>query len=424
MASSATKLPPIPPEAPRLRLYVLDDDDIEPATQRPNVSTGSILDPGDSSETEITRLPCWGDIPMSAITSLKPLGRLTVRQVYEQHLLESRRKRLAKRTIEGELTTVLSRWEEFGSSSPKRWFVDQFNEPDFEPLGEPVENPPIGWITKQDLERFVSAQIEDGYPVGSIPSTVASLCAWFQELRPRSAGGLGAMYIVPRIKSKDLPIEPKRMPEWSEIEALWKHSSTEYRALIAFVLLLGFRCSDVQSLTFDAFSDDGETCSWMVQKSRRKRPHPQHFPVHPCLQSWMTSLRKKCSRGKLFKTEARPFQFVRDEMDFRKRWRINLTKAGLSERTTTHSGHHVEWLTLHALRRKCNEIFQDHHAGAGAWLLGHSIAGKDSSAAGKDSFSSSVNERHYTRVYQPLPSVREAILSAPIPEWLWLNRRR
>lgn len=420
MQSTATQMPPKPPDSPRLKLFVIEDDiedRMKPVTtsqQRGAMPdrTGSILEtrsPTTAIETE--RLPCWGEFPDSCLDSLKPLGRLTVRQVYEQHLLADRKKRLSPKTVVNEQTTVISRWEEFGTASPKRWFVDAFNEPDYEPLGEPVENPPIGWITKQDLERFVTAQLDDGYPIGSIPSTIASLCAWFQELRPRAAGGLGALYVVPRIKSTELPVCPKRMPEWDEIEALWQKSPMEFRAVIAFVLLLGWRCSDVQSVTFESFSEGFETCSWVVSKSRRKRPHPQHFPIHPCLRAWLTKLQKKFARGKGWR-EVRPFQFTRDECEFRDAWRKHLKSAGLSDRKTNHAGAEIEWLTLHALRRKCNEIYQDHHAGAGEWLLGHSISGKDSTT-------SSVNAHHYTRVYEPLPKVKEAILTAPIPAWLW-----
>lgn len=390
---------------PQLRLIVNEDDirDTAPVAPPGLISSQQIPPPPVSRFTAEEMRPEWGDVSPSVLESLKPLGRLTVREIYERHLFESRKRRLSARTIEAEKTTVLSRWEEFGTSSPKRWFVDQFGEADFETVGEPAANPPVGWITREDLERFVDAQLEDGYAAGSIPSTIATLCSWFNELRPRSLGGLGALYVVPRMKSAEIPIAPKRMPEWPEIQRLWKVCDRELRAVIAYVLLLGWRNSDVQAVTFESFTERFETCLWVVMKSRRKRPYPQYFPIHPCIRAWLKTLSKSASR---------PFQFLRSENDFRQRWRSALSAAGLSDKKAAHGGNQYEWLTLHALRRKCNEIFQDHHQGAGAWLLGHSISGKESTP---------VNDRHYSRVYQPLPSVKEAILSVVVPDWLWPN---
>jgi hypothetical protein len=334
-----------------------------------------------------------------------------LRDFYSEHLFATRKRRgLSPRTLDNDYS-VIARWEEHGGSAPKRWFRDDWGEPDFELLGEEIANPPIGWITSADLERFADRMTEEGLAATTVQSTFMALSPIFNAMRPRSLGGLGAVFVVPKMSLGSLALKPKRIPTADQLAKLWKACDSAiwpqcgslsaadwHRGLIVWATLLGWRSSDLQSVEWSAIPEDLSEVAWTPQKTRRKKPYPQLFPIPELLRSWLTRLRQA--------GETKVFPRLGCETVFRDHWRTLLRAAGLSDPVLTACGDSVEWLTLHALRRACNVRFHDHdQARAGHWLL-HCDAG------------SHVNSRHYTRVYQPDEAVKRAVLTLPTPEWM------
>lgn len=358
-------------------------------------------------------------VPAECLESLRPLGRMGLRDFYSEQLFASRKRRgLSARTLDNDYS-VISRWEEHGGSAPKRWYRDDWGEPEFELLGQEIADPPIGWITSGDLERFADRMSEDGLAAATIQSTFMALSPIFNAMRPRSQGGLGAVFVVPKMSLGSLALKPKRIPTSEQLAKLWKACDSAkwpvfsarsddpqsslsaadwHRGLIVWAMLLGWRSSDLQSVEWSAVSDDLSEVAWTPQKTRRKKPYPQLFPIPDLLRVWLTRLRQS--------GEQRIFPRLLCETVFRDQWRLLLRSAGVSDPIQTACGDSVEWLTLHALRRACNVRFHDHdQSRAGHWLL-HCDAG------------SHVNSRHYTRVYQPDEAVKRAVLTLPVPEWM------
>lgn len=347
-------------------------------------------------------------VPAESLDCLPPLGRLTLREVYERHLKAGDVGRVKERSIRDYYQTILPRWEALGTSAPKRWYADQFGQMAYQVLGEPISDPPVAWIVSDDLVRFATAHFSERsrlpYSAGSYKSPLAQIKSWLVRLRPQASGGLGAIFIVPIVSNGMLPvvpIKPHFVPSDEQIQRLFEVSPLNLKCLLACVWTTGLRRGDAKCLKWSHFSEDLQTLSFVASKTERKRPHPKNLPLHPSATAWLQWAKTSAEGGQ---PTAHVFDVLINMKKFSPLWKACLVKAGLSNTTKDARQRDVEQFTLKRMRAACNELLNDQGERAGEFVL-HS--------------SSSVNSVSYSRVYDPTPEQRRLIVSAPVPDWLW-----
>lgn len=382
----------------------------KPATSTPLPTFAEPPQPPDSVP-QSPRYNIWDSrcqVPADSLECLPPLGRLSLRDVYQKHLASADAGRLANSTHKGHQQTTLPRWEALGTSAPKVWFADRWGQMAYRVVGEPILNPPVGWIVAEDLIRFVMAHYNGSasktYSAGSHKSVLAQIRAWLKRLRPQASGGIGAIFVVPILDAALLPadlVKPKFVPTEDHIRKLFEVSPADLQCLLAFEWLCGLRRSDAKQLALKHFSADLDTLSFIASKTQRKRPYPKNLPLHACATEWL-----RWAKGSLTSPtpETRVFTALRNLKKFGVQWKALLKQAGLSDTTEDCLGRQVEKFTLKGMRRACNCLLNDQGERAGEFVL-HS--------------SSSVNDVSYSPVYDPTAEQRRLILSTPVPAWLW-----
>jgi len=148
------------------------------------------------------------------------------------------------------------------------------------------------------------------------------------------------------------------------------------RGIIALQSFFGLRPEDLAALTWHECIRDGNLI-WLPQKTKKHRPFPMIAPLPATVVQQLDQLQRR--KGAVF-NEAKANRQV---------WNDLLDICGFTETTTDSEGRSSRVFTLATMRKFCNAQLNSVKAGAGEWIVGHSVSN-----------GSKVNHRHYSDVYQ------------------------
>lgn len=348
--------------------------------------------------------------------------KLTVRHYYELRMQATREQTVARGTQQLDRLAV-ARWERYGRASEKSWRIDNLGRTVFDLTQERrIENPPLEWITDEDLKEFVAAMQTDGLSARSINQTLRHLSVIFEHAGPRSSSnrsGKGVMAIVPHCDPVPEDLQENFIPTDEQVVAFAKAACSAkwprrptltpaqwWLGFLTFELNHGLRLGDLTNLTWDAFESDLTAFEFVARKTERKRPHPMRFPTSEVTRTALKPL-SECG-------EKRCFFGLATRRSFESEWERCLTEIGFTE-TYQDSEQRQYWtFDRHCLRRYCSWRYNELHAQfPGEFLCGHAFS--DSHQMGRRN---QVNAKSYSKIYEAPAYVAEAIRTHPLPDGL------
>ncbi len=307
-------------------------------------------------------------------TPEKPSSRLTLRQLYDEHLAVEVKTR--SRKTEQDYQTILSDWERLMNDLPvselSRSTLLEFRERlQLEKVNGKFRSPATINKKFRVLGRFVRLC----WPPDSHNPGGLNLCDYFllpsrlpeEETLPRifSYEELNSLY-----RACDAQTWPRRNPA-----IIWK-------TIIVMHHCLGPRTYDLLELNWEDVDWDFKglgAVSFQATKTRKL----QRLPLAPVARKHLEKLKEvSLSSKKVF-----PGFSYSNTTTVNRHWKKLAKRAGLS------GNPHME-----DMRKTCNTDYNDRWPGVGDWILGHSLGG--------------VNARNY---YNPTRIVLKAVQELPRP---------
>ncbi len=349
--------------------------------------------------------------------NLPPDACLRLRDYYDRFVVPDLvRTKRAKKTFQA-YATAIGRWEEFSRSQVKDWNADQWGRMNWTLRGDDpdwISNPPIGFIVDDDLKRFQDDLIAAGFPSTTVNTTLRSVQPILNHAAPRGerGGGRGVLLLRPHVRDLETEIEENYIPSEDEVaaffdvtwDARWPEDSKVpapfwWQGLVVFLCNYGLACSDWKKLVWNEHVlEDCTQLRYVRTKNKRKRKHPVLFEINATTR-WY--LQRMLSKPRIRQGKPQLFYSARSRNYFEPEWRRLTKKAGVSRIVTKKDGKSYELFDRHALRRFCNQYFNDRCDGQpGEWLLNHAFTDKNV-----------VNHRHYSKIFVPPQHVTDALHS-------------
>lgn len=300
----------------------------------------------------------------SADDSTSPI---TLREIYDSHLLPSLRQRKAA-TRQGYLD-ALSHWERI------------------------THNPPVQQIDADLMLRFQQALIpgRSAQTVNKIMRTLHPLIVrtWPREMRNLSGLGLCELFAWPTA----LPVEETepRVYSAAEVDALyaaaevatWPHvpgipAPRVWQTMMVCHYTAGPRTYDLGGWEWEKIRwDEFEFGSVSFVAKKRTKLH--RLPLHEVAAAHLRSIEGDW-------TQVFPGFRRSNKSNIAKHWKRICAAAGVVG-------------VMEDFRKTCDTAYEDHSEGVGQWILGHSRRG--------------VNARNY---YNPTSRIVKAVATLPVPE--------
>ncbi len=342
-----------------------------------------------------------------------PIGEMTLREFYNAHCLETRKKRkLAKRTLADD-RHALNFWEANVFSCRKVWYRDSLDRLQWRPVGEEVvQNPPIGWVVDSDL-LSMQERLEADYSPATLNKLWRQVRPHFRLAGPRETGnraGMNEIFQVPYWRSLDEPLNenwvptPEQVLEFAKVAAehaewpLGMHVKPGewWLGLVVFEVNYGLRPSDWQPLDWTALPEF-EVLKYRAKKTSRKRLHPTVFPLNAATKAVLQRLRQEQQESVFYNASSPLFEYE---------WNRLADLAGLTERGEPDAlGRTYRLFDRYSLRRFCAWWYANNHdSRPGEFVLNHQF-----------SDANKVTSRSYGKIYEPPEHVKQAILNHPLP---------